>query len=194
MPQKHQIYYSIGDIHGRYDLLQKIIELIKIDISKQNPNILSKLIFLGDYIDRGANSKQVIDYLIESDNQFDCVFLKGNHEQILSLFLQDPNKLDVWLINGGVETLASYGITCKITKDKDKDKDKEQEKLNIQQQLIKALGPEHISFLENLKNKYETDKYFFVHAGVRAGVELSQQQEKDLIWIREPFLSETNNF
>ena len=181
-------YYAVGDIHGRLDLTKQLISQIEKDILKY-PKDKPVLVFLGDYIDRGPDSKGVIDILIDISKKYECVFLKGNHEDILLMFLDDAKKGPLWLINGGIETIKSYGI---------KEISEEDEKNNypeLQNQLLKKISKDHLNFFKNtLQLTYETKKYLFVHAGVRFDIPINKQKKQDLLWIREPFLSEDTNF
>ena len=181
-------YYAVGDIHGRLDLIQPLISKIEKDIS-QHPEDKPILIFLGDYIDRGPDSKGVIDTLISLKKKYECVFLKGNHEDILLMFLKDAKKGPLWLINGGIETLKSYGIK-QISEE-----DKKNNYPELQNQLLKKIPKNHISFFKStLQLTYEIKDYLFVHAGVRFNTPINKQKKQDLLWIREPFLSEDTNF
>ena len=181
-------YYAVGDIHGRLDLTQQLISLIEKDISKY-PKDKPVLVFLGDYIDRGPDSKGVIDILIDISKKYECVFLKGNHEDIFLMFLDDAKKGSLWLINGGIETLKSYGIK-EISRE-----DKKNNYPELQNQLLKKIPKNHISFFKStLQLTYEIKDYLFVHAGVRFNTPINKQKKQDLLWIREPFLSEDTNY
>lgn len=144
-------HIAIGDIHGEIDQLKTLIQLI-------NPTANDVLIFLGDYIDRGSNSKDVIDYLVNLQEICKCVFVKGNHEDFF-LAAVHPNytpsynylpPLDVWIYNGGFDTLISYEIP-------------HDDRENIWE---KYLPESHKQFFNGLLNYYETDDFVFVHAGV----------------------------
>jgi serine/threonine protein phosphatase 1 len=147
-----------------------------------NPTARSLHVFVGDYIDRGPDSRQVIDRLIALARTHDCVFLKGNHEAVLLDFLQRPSALAEWRQYGGLETLMSYGLTPSINPD-----EKEQEALCLA--LNRALPDSHREFLAELRPSFSCGDLFFVHAGVRPGVALKKQHEEDLLWIRDEFLS-----
>ena len=184
-------YYAIGDIHGRLDLLKNITTLIIKDIKLNN--ISSPiLVFLGDYIDRGPESKKVIEFLLEIKQKFKCIFLMGNHEDLLLKFIEDPQKLAVLIINGGIETLTSYGITKEQMQSCQKDPENKKNNQFIHNLFLKLAPHSHIKFFQNeLKLYYETENHIFVHAGIRSGINLNKQTKQDLLWIREPFLNES---
>ena len=179
--------YSIGDIHGRSDLLEKLLKKIKEDLEKK-PIKNNTIIFLGDYIDRGENSKNVIELIINLSGCSEKIFLKGNHEDMLNNFLKDSNLLDSWLINGGDKTLTNYGVDLKEFFFGKKDA------LQIQKEFLNKIPKEHLYFLNSLRYCYQIGNYFFTHAGVRPNIKLSKQNKKDLMWIREPFLSSKYDF
>ena len=179
--------YSIGDIHGRSDLLEKLLKKIQEDVKKK-PVRNNTIIFLGDYIDRGKNSKKVVELIINLSDRFKKIFLKGNHEDMLNNFLKDPNLLDIWLVNGGDKTLINYGVNLKKFFLGKKDA------LQIQKEFLNKIPRRHLHFLKSLKHFYQISNYFFTHAGVRPNIKLSKQNKKDLMWIREPFLSSKYDF
>jgi serine/threonine protein phosphatase 1 len=141
------------------------------------------LIFLGDYIDRGFQSKDVIDILLSNMlSPFETYFLKGNHEQAMLQFMGDPGVGPTWAKFGGSETLVSYGVRPpRMQTSID-------EWRQACEELHTALPPEHLHFLSNLDLSVRIGDYVFVHAGVRPGVPLEAQSEQDLLWIREDFL------
>lgn len=148
----------IGDIHGCNDALGRLLELVA-------PLPGDRLIFLGDYVDRGPDSRGVIERLIalEESGRYETIFLKGNHEAMLLDYLETGNLL--WLINGGDATLRSYGCDRTL-----------------------SLPVAHCDFLGRLRLWYETDTHIFVHAGLRPGLPLQEQREEDILWIRGDFL------
>jgi serine/threonine protein phosphatase 1 len=178
--------YAVGDIHGRADLLGRMLKQIDADLAENTPRHVIQ-VFLGDYVDRGPASRQVLDLLIERESTHRSVFLKGNHESLLASFPGDPSILDAWQRLGGLETLMSYGITPSINAN-----------APVQTQLAIAFAqafPEsHLRFLGNLKTSFTCGDYFFAHAGVRPGVPLTEQREEDLLWIRQEFLLCEDNF
>ncbi len=172
--------YAIGDVHGRADLLQAMISRIAAEPC-ENPK---RCVFLGDYVDRGPDSSGVLDQLVQMgrDNP-STVFLKGNHEAALLDFMRDPDRRDGWLDWGGVETLLSYGVEAPLAMSPQ----------TAAAELRERLPASHLEFLSSLKLTYEAGDYFFAHAGVRPGVELAEQKEGDLLWIREAFHNAPEN-
>ena len=177
--------YAIGDIHGRLDLLERVAAAIRRDVEAHGSDALT--ITLGDYVDRGPQSREVIERLIANPFPTPHIALKGNHELLLKSFLVDPAVGEHWSRLGGLETLHSYGVTVGgiiIGKDYAK----------AAEQFRKALPTRHLEFLQSLRTSYSHGKYFFCHAGVRPGVPLDQQDVDDLLWIRGEFLSSTEDF
>jgi serine/threonine protein phosphatase 1 len=173
----------VGDIHGRLDLLETMLELIARDAQARESARQRTLVFVGDYVDRGPDSRGVVERLIKDPLEgFDTHFLKGNHEAILLDFLEDPWRLDHWLMNGGDATMRSYGVDIERLAG-----------LGAPPEIWRntfadALPDMHLAFFRDLKLSVSFGDYLFVHAGVRPGVPLAAQSEADLIWIRAPFL------
>ncbi len=183
-----QLVYAIGDIHGRTDLLADLLSSIAADAGLARSERRS-LIFLGDYIDRGPDSRGVIDILTSGlPAGFETHFLKGNHEDLLLRFLDDIGELPVWLANGAAATFRSYGVDVTDLHGRRASPEEWQEALRD------ALPETHRAFFESLRPSLTVGDYFFVHAGVRPGVPLEAQDEQDLVWIREPFLSSESEF
>ena len=178
--------YAVGDIHGRLDLLNKLLTRIDAD-SARSPNAKIVEIYLGDYLDRGPASRGVLDRLIDRGRSRRAVFLKGNHETYPLEFLRDPAFLGPWSQLGGLETLMSYGIRPPIAAGPD-------EWAEIAQDFGAALPVEHRDFLQHLLPYACYGDFYFVHGGVRPGVPLDRQREEDLLEIREPFLSSQDDF
>jgi len=173
--------YAIGDIHGRADLLRALLEMIASDARKA-PAEKERLVYLGDYIDRGHESRQVIDLLLEGPPPgFEAIYLKGNHEEALLNFLQAPAFGYEWQHYGGLETLASYGVTGLGARLASEDFDEARD------QFKAALPESHLGFLRALELSACFGDYFFAHAGVRPGVPLEEQLSEDLLWIRAEF-------
>ncbi|MDD5456058.1 MAG: metallophosphoesterase family protein [Candidatus Margulisbacteria bacterium] len=150
--------YAIGDIHGQLEMLTALIKKINL-----KPDDL--LIFLGDYIDRGPDPRGVIDYLLGLAETQECIFLKGNHEDMMLRALAgDASYYQMWMLNGGEKTINSYGRETEIIR-------------------------LHGKFFQTLLPYYSTDKYFFVHAGINPNKPLNKQTEHDLLWIREEFIN-----
>ena len=172
--------YAIGDIHGRADLLDQV--LLRIDAHQAAlPAVRPVEIFLGDYIDRGPASQEVLNRLITRSRIRETVFLKGNHEFVVQEFLKDPTILNEWRHYGGLETLMSYGVTPSADMDL-------AEQTRLATIFGQALPLRHRLFLGDLQSSFTCGDYFFVHAGVRPGIPLAKQREEDLLWIREEFL------
>ena len=158
------LIYAVGDIHGSY---YKLTRLLKHCNGHCGPR-KARFVFVGDYIDRGQHSREVVELLIElqkaKPGQTCC--LRGNHEEMLVSALEDGDKA-LWLYNGGDMTLRSYGVTS-----------------------ADAIPGEHLAWFNSLPLFESDDKRFFVHAGIFPGVPLSEQRKDDMLWIREPFLSD----
>jgi serine/threonine protein phosphatase 1 len=176
--------YAVGDVHGRADLLRRLHAEIAEDAALAPAGVERVLVYVGDYVDRGLESAEVLDALIERPLQgFHTIHLLGNHDAWLLAFLDDEAVGPAWLRYGGDTTLASYGLRPTSPVD-------DQEHLKrLQGELRQRLPAAHRAFLESLPLSFELGDYLFVHAGVRPGVPLEQQEPQDLLWIREPFLS-----
>ncbi|MFP4002282.1 MAG: metallophosphoesterase family protein [Alphaproteobacteria bacterium] len=170
------VIYAIGDVHGRDDLLERLYGQIQADAERRYWNRVRRIVHLGDYVDRGPASRQVIERAIAGLPGFESVCLKGNHEDMMLSYLETGTRWDAeqWLINGGLETLESYGAAG--------------EPLDIIA-VRDAIGERHWRWLEGLKLSHREPGYFFVHAGIVPGRPLEEQEEKDLLWIRYAFLN-----
>ncbi|MCT8158797.1 metallophosphoesterase [Pseudoruegeria sp. SHC-113] len=181
-------YYAIGDIHGHLDALKQAHALIRADIARSGQP--APIIHLGDLIDRGPNSRGVIEYLMAGlAAGEDWHVLKGNHDRYLERFYRkritlDPNTRTglIWFDYrlGGAETLASYGVAASEKGDP----------IEIQREVHAKVPEAHIHFIESLPLYKQTEHVIFVHAGIRPGVAMDAQQEDDLLWIREGFLED----
>ena len=178
--------YAIGDIHGFADILADMHKMIDEDIAAR-PVAEAQIVYVGDYIDRGPDSKGVIDLLVGRELDaplFRHVYLMGNHENAMIEFMKDPKgPRQDWLLWGGIEAIESYGITV------DRSRPLSSEAELLAAQLRDALPVTHQEFLKNLKLSHKLGDYLFVHAGIQPGVKMSKQKKEDLIMIREPFLS-----
>jgi len=171
----------VGDVHGRLDLLDQLLDKIHADLAER-PARKVLLVFVGDLIDRGPNSAQVIERLrTYSHRGVSTEFLLGNHEEVLLRILAGEAELITkWRWFGGTECLGSYGVdTAEFAKLS------EDEALEI---VRGAIPPEHIEFLEGFDDSCRFGDYLFVHAGIRPGIAIDQQRQSDMRWIREPFL------
>ncbi len=184
--------YAVGDIHGRADLLERIHRQIRADADEgenASRKIVRKIIYLGDYIDRGPQSFEVVDMLISDPLPgFEAVHLKGNHEDFLLGFLEDGRLGESWLMNGGFQTIISYGVDCEsafeaITVMK-----------SVRESLTMALPENHKAFFAGLKTYHIEGDYLFVHAGLKPGRPLKDQDEHSLLWIRGEFLGHAADF
>ncbi|HTB37211.1 MAG TPA: metallophosphoesterase family protein [Reyranella sp.] len=175
--------YAVGDIHGRLDLLTDLLAQVAADARRHPADQHRELVFLGDYIDRGTQSRGVIDALLElAWPEFTATFLMGNHEEAMLEFLDGQADGVGWLTYGGLETLISYGIALrKLPTDA-------QSATELREALRAAVPPRHIDFLRGCVLSHVEGDYVFVHAGVRPGRSLEQQDRRDLLWIREEFL------
>jgi len=177
--------YAVGDIHGRADLLDDLHRLIAEDAAGAAA-ARRVIVYLGDYIDRGFESRRVIETLIgRPPDGFEAVHLLGNHEQALLDFLDDVRAGPAWMSFGGDATLVSYAVGLPASLDRDA-------RLEVARTDLKRKLPDaHLAFLRGLPTHHVEGDYLFVHAGVRPGVPLADQTREDLIWIREPFLGST---
>ncbi len=186
-PDGHVIY-AIGDLHGRSDLMDRMLARIQED-AVSRPAAHRTLVYLGDYVDRGHDSSGVIDRLVDGPPEgFEQVCLVGNHESWLLDFRIDAAAGAGWFMNGGVATLASYGVPYSHGANR-------MEQLeDARAAFVEALPQEHLEFLENLSFFWRAGDYVFVHAGVRPGVPLADQDPDDLVWIRDDFLGSSADF
>ena len=178
--------YAVGDIHGRLDLLRRLLRGIE-DDCRLRPADWPVTIFIGDYIDRGPHSRDVLDLLLRWREHNEAVFLRGNHETYLPRFLSDSRLLEEWRQFGGLETLVSYGLQPSLSPDR-------HEQVRLADRLARLLPRKHLHFLESLDPFYSCGDFLFVHAGIRPGVPIHQQAERDMLWIREEFLAHEQPF
>ena len=175
--------WAIGDVHGRLDLLKPLVEAIMGDAAAA-PVERKVVIFLGDYVDRGPESRGVIRYLVDlpRDRGIEWRFLKGNHEEAMLDFLADPAAGARWCEYGGDAALRSYGLRPPTLKHK------VEAWARVAADLDHALDAREREFLETLELSITIGDYFFAHAGARPGQPLDQQSAHDLMWIRNSFL------
>ena len=177
--------YAVGDIHGRADLLGKLAETIGNDL-RASPSPEPVTIFLGDYIDRGPASREVIERLRRNDFPTPIVTLRGNHEDVFGQFLRGTGDVAYIQKLGGDATLQSYGLDLGDLSRLDPEP--------LRDALRAAIPPEHRAFLERTAISCTAGDYFFCHAGARPGVPLDEQSEEDLMWIRDGFLKSDHDF
>lgn len=177
-----QRVYAIGDIHGRNDLLQQLIEQI-IDDDAERGDSKSEIIFLGDLVDRGPDSAGVIETAMQLKKQLgDVRFLMGNHEEVyLKAATGDEKATRFFNRIGGKETILSYEITMRDYMGLDN--------AALAQHLPDLIPEHHIEFIRSFDEQIIIGDYAFVHAGIRPGTPLAEQKPKDLRWIREEFLT-----
>jgi diadenosine tetraphosphatase ApaH/serine/threonine PP2A family protein phosphatase len=178
--------YVVGDIHGRLDLLDELLAGIHRDLAER-PTRKALIVFLGDLIDRGPNSAQVVERLRSYRQEaIRTVFLLGNHEEVLLRILGgDASLIPNWLMYGGVECLKSYGIDPRLIGVYPDEK-----ALAI---IRLAIPKQHEEFLKTFIDTCRFGDYLFVHAGIRPGVPIDDQVQSDLRWIREPFLTDNSD-
>jgi serine/threonine protein phosphatase 1 len=166
------VLVAVGDVHGRADLLAAL--LLKLERLVEGRE--ARFVFLGDYVDRGPDSRGVIDALLELRRRRpDTVFLKGNHEEALLDFLAEPEEGGAWLEWGGEVTLASYGV----------DADPPWDLEDLRDRFAHRLSDRHFVFLMNLARTHEEAGYLFVHAGLNPDLAIEEQRDRDLFWIRD---------
>jgi len=186
LDRQPQRIYAIGDVHGCLDLLQRLEAQIVADAEGAAGEKL--IVMLGDLIDRGPASAQVIDHVLSRPPAgFERICLMGNHESMMLAFVRDPRHGAIWLENGGREALLSYGLPS--------DTLLRGVAPRVLENLIASHVPaEHIEFLERLPVMLETPEAVFVHAGLRPGVTLEAQADDDLIWFRDNYESDYGEF
>jgi len=163
--------YAIGDIHGCLNHLINLLNLVNPDLAQH------QLLFVGDYVDRGPNSKGVVDYIIDLKKKYNpenIICLMGNHERMFLDFLQGREEM-FFLLNGGTATAVSYWG-------------------DQWERRERRLPDGHKLFFETLKLYYETENFIFVHGGLRPGLPLAAQKEEDLLWIRKEFITSEFDF
>lgn len=173
--------YVIGDIHGRLDLLERLLAKIHDDLERR-PAAKTTLVFVGDLIDRGPSSAQVIERLRTYRHpRTRALFLLGNHEEVLLRILNgDPGPIAGWLRFGGAQCLASYGVGADELAGRDS--------RAVMELVRRSVPSSHVEFLKSFADTCRFGDYLFVHAGIRPGVALELQTQSDLRWIRQPFL------
>jgi len=165
-----EVIYAVGDIHGMYDQLTKLLSAIKKDAKRRYSKRSKIIVYLGDYIDRGPQSREVVDLLMSkplSHHGFKEIFLKGNHEEMMIDYCDEIDQ-SAWLLNGGEQTLDSYAPN--------------------------DINAEHRDWLDRLPLCYARGGYFFVHAGIDPDREIHNQLPEDMLWIRGRFLQSNQIF
>ncbi len=177
--------YAIGDIHGRVDCLDELLALIAADEAQRGPSQTS-LVFLGDLVDRGDHSRAVIERAISVASERPCRFLMGNHEEIfIKAWEGDMASLRMFHRIGGRETLLSYGVKPYAYDSAD---------FEMLASLLAAHVPaDHIAFLRRFEDCYARGDYLFVHAGIRPGTPIAEQDPTEMRWIRDKFLDDARD-
>lgn len=194
-----QCLYAIGDIHGRMDLLSLLISEIEADAATLPAGVQARLIFLGDYIDRGLQSRDVLEYFSTGSlDHFDPVFLMGNHEEAMLRFLSEVSFGSQWARFGGAETLYSYGLAPPNTRASLRSHEEMARARDawsrVWNELRARLPGHHLAFLQSLRPYHQAGDYLFVHAGLRPGISLEAQTHRDMLWIRDEFLDDPDCF
>ncbi|MEM8616486.1 MAG: metallophosphoesterase family protein [Pseudomonadota bacterium] len=177
------IHYVIGDIHGQYDQLCSLLNAIESRHRWKHADKKAILVYLGDYIDRGSQSRLVIDRALKGVEGFESVFLKGNHEDLILRCLESEERSvwNTWMTAGGEQTLKSLGYD-----------------LFYEQydpaRLAEALGERRLNWLHGLKVFYRNSDFLCVHAGLLPNTSFEDQKDKDMIWIRKKFLDSDFDF
>ena len=195
-----ELVYAVGDVHGRSDLLKQLLAQIEDDAARtarerhvtlgaEATPLKKTLVFIGDFVDRGHDSKGVIETLLHGlPEGFAVHCLKGNHEQMMLGFLDDAEQLELWRVNGGDETMRSYGV------DVDKLSRTGAAPKKWHKAFLKQLPQSHRDVFARLQLQVPVGDYLFIHAGVRPGVPLEAQDERDALWIRHEFLDAPEPF
>jgi serine/threonine protein phosphatase 1 len=183
------LIWAVGDIHGRADLLRPLVTAVLGDFS-QSAARRKVLIFLGDYVDRGPDSRGVIDLLCQlaDQNLVEIHFLRGNHEDRMEAFLSDPSIGPTWCDYGGREAMRSYGVNPPA------DRGDTDGWAAASSALTAALSDRQRNFLRGLEMSLTLGDYFFAHAGARPGIGLDDQSAHDLMWMRQTFLEDSRRF
>ena len=178
--------YAIGDVHGRLDLLVAMHRRIAAEIHQARPTDW-RVIHLGDYVDRGPDSRSVVDFLIEirkRDPRY--LMLAGNHDIGFLDFLDAPDPDGLFMRYGGIQTAQSYGVV--INEGGNAWFGRSEAALRQgHAALVEAVPKSHVEFLRSLPFSVTFGDFFFCHAGIRPGIALQMQSMQDLIWIRDVF-------
>lgn len=185
-PKPGERIYAIGDVHGRFDLFQLLLERIEADNRLRNPHCRPRIIVLGDVIDRGPESRLLLKLLMRAQTEVPQVdILLGNHEAaLLDSLTGDEHAQAMWLAFGGLATLHSYGIDPPAAGE---------DPFAFADRIVAGIGAPMIEWLRELPLHLQSGNYFFCHAGIRPGVALEKQSTEDLLWIRDDFLTSTRD-
>jgi len=180
-----RVGYAIGDVHGRLDLLVELLTVLESRAASEiRDGAQPVVVFLGDYVDRGPHSAGVIDLLLKgAPLGYERRFLKGNHEQSMLAFMEAPLENRAWVLQGGAETLRSYGVTPPPPVGA-----RDEDWVRVSLELRHNVPPAHLEFLNNLERYLVFGDFAFVHAGVDHSRALEEQTDGDLYWSRQRFL------
>lgn len=186
-----RVGFAVGDVHGRADLLADLLSLLEERAAaEQRQGGPPVLVLLGDYVDRGPDTPGVLDLLLTGrPHGYERRYLKGNHEQYMLAFMQAPLENRAWVVQGGAETLISYGVQPPAPRGASDD-----DWLAAAEALCAAVPPAHVEFLNGLERYVAFGDYAFVHAGVDAARTLEEQTDEDLFWSRERFIASKRPF
>ncbi|MFM7028553.1 MAG: metallophosphoesterase [Chakrabartia sp.] len=184
LPEGQRVY-AIGDVHGRLDLLEQLLDQIRADDAARS-RAATLIIFMGDLIDRGPHSAAVVSRVKALAAERPVRVLAGNHEEMFLRALQDNEVMRQFLLHGGRETFLSYGLAADALRDMSFEE--------LRAAIGEVVPSDHIAFFEELEAMIQLGDYVFVHAGIRPDVALAEQRGGDLRWIREPFLSSEHDF
>jgi serine/threonine protein phosphatase 1 len=186
-----RIGFAVGDIHGRADLLGEMFTLLEARAAaEQREGGKPIVVFLGDYVDRGPQSAAVVNMMLEGrPHGYERHCLKGNHEESMLLFMQAPLENRAWVVQGGAETLVSYGVQPPPPVGA-----KDEDWANVAAALKARVPPAHLAFLKGLERYVTYGDYAFVHAGVDLARTLEEQTDEDLFWSRDRFIASKKRF
>ncbi|GGC35131.1 metallophosphatase [Novosphingobium marinum] len=176
--------YAVGDVHGRLDLLRTIATAIDADESER-PAARTTIVLLGDLVDRGPQSAQVIDFARQWQQRRRVRILSGNHEEMFLLALERLGGFRAFLRSGGRETVLSYGVDAAAFHGADLEE--------AHRMMVEAVPQDHVAFMRSFEDTIRIGDYLFVHAGIRPEAPLERQDARDFRWIREPFLSHSGD-
>jgi len=191
-----RVVFAVGDIHGAWGLLRELRRYIQAEIDA-NPGFDYRLVYLGDYIDRGPKSKEVLEFLVgqAQQAQVETLFLCGNHDYFLNSLLELQDRGDqaqlletvfTWLANGGAQAMRSFNVAIQ--------EDCLRDLRRLRDLVAKSLGAEVRRFLKTLRLTHREGDYLFVHAGVHPTMPLERQDGDEFLWIRDPFLDATGGW
>lgn len=180
-----QRVYAIGDVHGRLDLFEALIEAVEYDDSEAG-TAATTIILLGDLVDRGPDSAGVVRRARHWQMKRDVRILCGNHEEMFLKSFENADMMRHFMRHGGKETILSYGVerkalgACSVE--------------DAQELMVRTVPPEERAYISSFENIITIGDYIFVHAGIDPELPIDAQRVQDLRWIREPFLSHSEPY